>query len=116
MGEHNYNCVQTNPIWSTCDWFVTCLLISPVFLHAAFCLHVGKLVFTTLNICSLSMSTEFQSFDVNCWADYLNQYILWQLIEEIYQHRLNVLQGGLKEWEEYMFQPFKKNSHILIPF
>ena len=62
------------------------------------------------------MSTEFQSFDVNCWADYLNQYILWQLIEEIYQHRLNVLQGGLKEWEEYMFQPFKKNSHILIPF
>ena len=54
--------------------------------------------------------------DVNCWTDYLKQYISWELIRDIYQHRLNVLQGGLKDWEEYTFQPFDKNRHIYIPF
>jgi len=54
--------------------------------------------------------------DVNCWTDYLKQHISWTLLPNIYQHRLDVFQGGMKEWEDYTFEPFDKNKHIFIPF
>ena len=50
--------------------------------------------------------------DVNCWTDNLKQHILWPLIQDIYQHRLNVFQGAMQGWEEYTFEPFDKNKHI----
>ena len=54
--------------------------------------------------------------DVNCWTDYLKQHVSWSLLQDIYQHRLNVFQGAMCDWEEYTFEPFDKNKHIYIPF
>ena len=50
--------------------------------------------------------------DVNCWSENLKAQVTWDMIAGIRNYRLEVLNGSMKEWQEYAFETFDYYKHV----
>ena len=50
--------------------------------------------------------------DVNCWSENLKAQVTWDMIAGIRNYRLEVLNGSMKELQEYAFETFDYYKHV----